>query len=209
MIAGIEGKLVKLDAEYCLIEIGSVRYEVMLPGYCVAALADRIGTDISLCTLEYFEGTPGGGSFVPRMVGFLTESEREFFKKFISVKGIGVKRGLRSLCIPISSIASAIENGDEKILMTLPSVGKRMSQQIIAELKGKLGLFAIGAEVGAALEPKFKLFQAEALEILIAWGEKRNEAIELIEIACKRHPSIESAEQLVPLVYRLKQGIEV
>ena len=209
MIAGIEGKLVKLDSEYCLIQIGSVRYEVMLPAYCVAALADRIGTDISLCTLEYFEGTPGGGSFVPRMVGFLTENEREFFTKFTSVKGIGVKRGLRSLCIPISSIASAIENGDEKILMTLPSVGKRMSQQIIAELKGKLGSFAIGAEAGVVAEPRFKLFQAEALEILIAWGEKRNEAIELIEIACKRHPEIESAEQLVPLVYRMKQGIEV
>jgi Holliday junction DNA helicase RuvA len=143
------------------------------------------------------------------MVGFLSESEREFFTKFTSVKGIGVKRGLRSLCIPISSIAAAIENGDEKILMTLPSVGKRMAQQIIAELKGKLGSFALGAESAVGREPKFKLFQAEALEILIAWGEKRNEAIELIELACKRHPDIDSAEQLVPLVYRLKQGIEV
>jgi Holliday junction DNA helicase RuvA len=209
MIAGIEGNLVKLDTEYCLIQIGSVRYEVMLPGYCVTALADRIGSDISLYTLEYFEGAPGGGSLVPRMVGFLSESEREFFTKFTSVKGIGVKRGLRSLCIPISSIAAAIENGDEKILMTLPSVGKRMAQQIIAELKGKLGSFALGAESAVGREPKFKLFQAEALEILIAWGEKRNEAIELIELACKRHPDIDSAEQLVPLVYRLKQGIEV
>jgi Holliday junction DNA helicase RuvA len=209
MIAGIEGKLVKLDTGFCLIQIGSVRYEVMLPGYCVVALSDRVGTDISLYTLEYFEGSPGGGSFVPRMVGFLSESEREFFTKFTSVKGIGVKRGLRSLSMPISSIASAIENGDEKILMTLPSVGKRMSQQIIAELKGKLGSFAIGAELAETAVPKFKLFQAEALEILIAWGEKRNEAIELIELACKRHPDIDSAEQLVPLVYRLKQGIEV
>jgi len=207
MIAGIEGKLVKLDTEFCLIQIGSVRYEVMLPAYCITALADRIGTDVSLYTLEYFEGVPGGGSLVPRMVGFLSETEREFFMKFTSVKGIGVKRGLRSLSMPITSIASAIENGDEKILMTLPSVGKRMSQQIIAELKGKLGTFALGAEA-VIMEPKFKMFQAEALEILIAWGEKRNEAIELIALACNRHPEVDSAEQLVPLVYRLKQGIE-
>jgi hypothetical protein len=47
------------------------------------------------------------------------------------------------------------------------------------------------------------------LEILIAWGEKRAEVIELIELACDRHPDINSAEELVPLVYRLKQGIEV
>jgi Holliday junction DNA helicase RuvA len=209
MIAGIEGKLVKLDTDFCLIQIGPVKYEVMLPGYCVASLADRIGSEISLYTLEYLEGSPGGGNLIPRMIGFLSESERKFFTKFTSVKGIGTKRGLRSLSMPISSIAAAIENGDEKILMTLPSVGKRMSQQIIAELKGKLGSFALGAESTVGREPTLKLFQAEALEILIAWGEKRNEAIELIELACKRHPGVESAEQLVPLVYRLKQGVEV
>jgi hypothetical protein len=33
--------------------------------------------------------------------------------------------------------------------------------------------------------------------------------MELIELACQRHPEIDSAEALVPLVYRLKQGIEV
>ena len=51
-------------------------------------------------------------------------------------------------------------------------------------------------------------FQIEALEILIAWGEKRNEAMELIELACKKHPNIKTAEELVPLVYRIKQGAE-
>jgi Holliday junction resolvasome RuvABC DNA-binding subunit len=29
MIAGIEGKLVKLDTESCLVQIGSVTYQVM------------------------------------------------------------------------------------------------------------------------------------------------------------------------------------
>ena len=50
---------------------------------------------------------------------------------------------------------------------------------------------------------------AEALEVLIAWGERRIEAMELIELASERHPDINTAEELVPLVYRLKQGIEV
>ena len=39
MIAQIEGKLVKLDAESCLVQVGSISYEVMLPGYCVGALS--------------------------------------------------------------------------------------------------------------------------------------------------------------------------
>ncbi len=208
MIAKIEGKLVKLDTDTALVQVGQVAYEVMLPSYCVNALSDKIGSDIALCTMEYYEGSPGGGSLVPRMVGFLNSAERDFFKKFISVKGMGIKRGLRSLSIPIANIAAAIEDGDDKVLLALDGVGKRMAQQIIAELKGKLKSFAIGVE-RARVETGFKPFQIEALEILIAWGEKRTEAMELIELACQRHPNINSAEALVPLVYRLKQGVEV
>ena len=83
-----------------------------------------------------------------------------------------------------------------------------MAQQIVAELKGKLQSFAAGAEP-ARQEVGFKPFQIEALEILIAWGEKRTEAMEMVELACHKHPDIKSAEALVPLVYRLKQGVEV
>jgi Holliday junction DNA helicase RuvA len=208
MIARIEGKLVKLDSGSALVQVGSVGYEVMLPSYCVNALADKIGSDVALCTMEYFEGTPGGGNLVPRMVGFLNAGERDFFTKFTSVKGIGMKKALRSLSVPVAAIAAAIEEGDDKMLMALDGVGKRMAQQIIAELKGKLGSFAVGVEQAAA-RSAFKPFQAQALEILIAWGERRNDCIELIDLACKKHPDIKSAEELVPLVYRLKQGIEV
>ena len=209
MIARIEGKLVKLDTDSALVQVGSVGYEVMLPSYCVNALSDKVGSDITLCTMEYYEGTPGGGNLIPRMVGFLNAAERDFFTKFISVKGIGIKKGLRSLSVPIATIAAAIESADDKTLMSLPSVGRRMAQQIIAELKGKLQSFALGAEPAKPAEAGFKPFQVEALEILIAWGEKRSEAMELIELACDKHPDINSAEALVPLVYRLKQGVEV
>jgi Holliday junction DNA helicase RuvA len=209
MIARIEGQLVRLDSDSALVQVGAVGYEVMLPSYCVKAMSDRIGTDIVLCTMEYYEGARGGGNLIPRMVGFLNEAERDFFTKFISVKGIGIKKGLRSLSIPIATIAAAIENGDDKTLMSLPAVGKRMAQQIIAELKGKLQTFAAGAEPTRPAELRLKPFQAEALEILIAWGEKRTDAIELIELACHKSPDINSAEELVPLVYRLKQGVAV
>ena len=33
--------------------------------------------------------------------------------------------------------------------------------------------------------------------------------MELIELAGKKHPDVQTAEELVPLVYRLKQGVEV
>ena len=209
MIAGIEGKLVKLNAETALVQVGSIIYEVMLPGYCVNALSGLVGSDIPLCTMEYYEGSLGGGNLIPRLVGFLSPTEREFFTTFISVKGMGIRKGLRALSIPIADIAAAVENGDEKMLMSLPGIGRRMAQQTVAELKGKLQTFAVGTEPSRAAAARFKPFQAEALEILIAWGEKRNEAMELIELAGQKHPDIRTAEELVPLVYRLKQGVEV
>lgn len=209
MIAGLEGKLIRLGTETALIQVGSITYEIMLPGYCVNALSGAIGNDIVFCTMEYYEGTLGGGNLIPRIVGFLSEAERDFFHKLTSVKGIGIRKGLRTLSIPIAAIAAAVEGSDEKTLMTLPGLGKKMAQQIIVELKGKLQGFTDGAEPGRTPATFFKPFQAEALEILIAWGEKRNDAMDLIELACKKHPQIKTAEELVPLVYRLKQGVEV
>jgi len=208
MIAQIEGKLLKLENDKALLQVGAVAYEIMLPGYVVNALSDAIGSDITLCTMQYFEGSPKGSVMRPRIIGFLTPAERDFFTRFITVKGIGIKKGLRSLNIPIATIAAAIENADSKTLLALPEVGKRLAQQIIAELKGKLENFAAGAEA-SQIKDSFQLFQTEALEILIAWGEKRAEALELIALASKKHPEVKSAEELVPLVYRLKQGIEV
>lgn len=209
MIAQIEGKLVSLDSASGLVQVGQICYEVMLPGYAVSALSGKIGSVVTLCTMEYYEGSPGGGNFIPRLVGFLSPGEKEFFGRYVSVKGMGIKKGLKSLTIPIATIACAVEAGDEKLLMTLPAVGKRFAQLIIAQLKGKLGDFAIGEAAAASAGGEFEAYQVEAMEILIAWGEKRAEAMELITLACKKHPDVKNAEELVPLVYRIKQGVEV
>lgn len=209
MIAQISGKLVELNSNTAVVQVGQLCYEVLLPGYLVSVLSNKINQEITLCTMEYYEGTVGGGNLIPRIVGFLNSGEKDFFARYTSVKGIGIRKGLKSLTIPIATIASAIENGDEKILLTLPSVGKRLAQHMIAELKGKLGDFAANAAVSKQQENVFAGFQIEAMEILIAWGEKRNEIMELIQLASAKHPEIKSAEELVPLVYRIKQGIEV
>ncbi|MHC4552032.1 MAG: Holliday junction branch migration protein RuvA [Planctomycetota bacterium] len=208
MIAQIEGKLVSLVEDKGLVQVGAICYEVMLPGYAISELSGKIGSEVTLCTMEYYEGTPGGGNLIPRMVGFLTQGEKDFFAHYTSVKGMGIKKGLKSLTMPIARIADAIEAGDEKMLTTLPAVGKRMAQLIVAELNGKLTAFAFGEPTQAKDAVAFGGFQTEALEILVAWGEKRNEAMELIELTCQKHPDIQTAEELVPLVYRVKQGVE-
>jgi Holliday junction DNA helicase RuvA len=210
MIAQINGKVIQLGSDTALVQVGVICYEILLPGYMTSLLSDKIGNDITLCTMEYYEGSMAGGNLIPQMVGFVSPGEKDFFRRYTSVGGIGIKKGLKSLALPISTIAAAIENGDEKTLIALPGIGKRLAQHIIAELKGKLTQFAIGAApANADDEAAFNGYQLEALEILIAWGEKRIEAAELIKLACKKHPQIKTAEELVPFVYRIKQGIEV
>jgi Holliday junction DNA helicase RuvA len=163
-----------------------------------------------LSTLQYYEGNPGGGILVPRLVGFLSDSEREFFELFTTVKGMGIRKALKAMAMPVSTIATAIEQADHKTLGMLQGIGQRTAQQIIAELKGKVGRFASEtARLQPAASRPFLPYQAEALEVLVAWGEKRSEAMELIELAARRYPDVKTAEELVPLVYRLKQGIEV
>ena len=207
MIAQIEGKLVGLDEDSALVQTGAVCDELMLPGYAVVQLSGQIGHPVTLCTFEYYEGTLGGGNLIPRMVGFLSRAEREFFAIYTSVKGMGIKKGLKSLALPIDRIAAAIETGDEKLLATLPGIGKKMAQMIVAELGGKLKTYALDT-ADTRSRSAFAVYQTEALEILIAWGEKRADAMELIELTCRKHPDIKTAEELVPLAYRVKQGIE-
>ncbi len=159
--------------------------------------------------MEYYEGSLGGGNLIPRLVGFLTPGRAGVLHDVHQRQGHGHQKGLRALNMPIQDIAAAVESGDEKMLMTLPGIGRRMAQQTVAELKGKLQTFALGAESARVPPHSSSLSRCEALEVLVAWGEKRNEAMELIELAGQKHPEVQTAEELVPLVYRLKQGVEV
>ena len=75
MIAQITGKLISLDEQSGLIQVGPICYEVMLPGYAVSALAGRIGQEVALCTMEYYEGTLGGNNSYPADGRLLSQAD--------------------------------------------------------------------------------------------------------------------------------------
>ena len=81
-----------------------------------AALAAAIGQEISLHTIDYLEGNPMQGRMTPRLIGFLSEVEREFFELFCSVDGVGVRKALRAMVRPVKDVATAIEEQDTKFL---------------------------------------------------------------------------------------------
>jgi Holliday junction DNA helicase RuvA len=205
MIAKLTGRLESVGEGSVLLEVGEVTYEVLVPAIDLAPLRRDVGQRVVLHTLQTIEGNPAmGGALTPRLVGFLSATEKAFFRRFTTVKGIGVRKALRALTEPIGRIAAAIEGRDVKFLTTLPEVGKRTAEQIVAELQGKLEAFAqvpVAAQGAAEVAP----FKQEAIAVMVGQlGERRNEAERWIEQACAADESIDTAEALIQAVYRLK-----
>jgi len=209
MIAGISGTLVEVNEEAAIIDRDGLRYEVLVPGYALGELTSCRGQQVLLHTLEYYEGSPGGGNLIPRLIGFPRPEEKAFFNRFVSVKGIGLRKALKALAEPIAVIASAIETGDVASLARLPGVGKRAANQIVAELRGKLGEFALAQAAGPTRpQAGWTQPQRDAIEILVAVGERRQDAERWLERAAQLHPDIDEAEAWVKAAYRIKVGVE-
>ncbi|MBN2377951.1 MAG: hypothetical protein JXD22_16250 [Sedimentisphaerales bacterium] len=209
MIVRITGTLVELDTETntVVLELDNVAYGIMVPGYAVSDLSEQLNRTVTLHCLQYFEGSATGGNLFPRLVGFPQPGDKLFFQRFISVKGIGIRKALRALARPLSDIAVGIESADTQMLSTLPEIGKRTAQQIIAELKGKMEDFALGGTTLSMTSRKpLTDIEREALEILLQLGERRSDAEELISRAAATFDEIKTTDTLVQAVYKLKSG---
>jgi len=205
MIVRIQGKLTDLGEEAAVIEREGLAYEVMVPAYARGELAADLGDVVSLHTLQYFEGSAAGANLTPRLVGFLHAEDRAFFRLFISVKNMGIRKALKALSTPVGHIAAAIEAGDFVALTKLPGIGRRMAEQIIAELRGKATAHALAAHVtDAAARPAFTDVQRDAIEILVAWGDSRNDAERWIARLAQAHPTLTGPDEWVTAVYRMK-----
>lgn len=214
MVVRIVGKLTEVGKDAVVIDRDGLAYEVHVPACILSQLAERIGENVTFHTIEYYEGTAVGGNLTPRLVGFLDPADRTFFTEFTKVKGIGVRKALRALVQPAAWIADAIESGDTRRLSSLPELGKRTAEQVIATLKGKLTEFVVATTLAAGLAGKsvasaptsdMNDAQREAVEILLQLGERRNDAIEKVRRATDG-VEINDAGKIVEAVYKLKSG---
>jgi Holliday junction DNA helicase RuvA len=80
---------------------------------------------------------------MPRLIGFLSPIDREFFDTFCSVDGVGVRKALRAMIRPVRELARTIEDQDLKMLATYPGIGEAMAERIVAKLRRKVGKFAL------------------------------------------------------------------
>ena len=205
MIARIAGRLEEIADAAALIDAGGgLWYEVMIPAFEAEMLSRRLGQDVVLHTIHYFEGNPSHGQQAPRLIGFLAEADRTFFKVFTTVKGIGIRKALRALVRPPAEVATAVQARDAKFLQALPEIGARMADRIIAELHGKLDEFA--GEVAPEAAVEMPEAGAEAAAVLVQLGEKRADAMALIERVLTVAPELESPEAIIQQAYKLKGG---
>ena len=196
MIARLSGQLELVSENRAVIAAGPMAYEALVAPVTADDLRPLVGRTVTLHTLEYFDGNPAYGQMVPRLVGFLTETEKQFFMKYISVQGIGIAKGLRSLVMPVGRVAQAIESRDVRFLAELPGIGRRTAEKMIAELCGKLADFAVAAAGGRppSEEPESK---REAVVVLMSLGLARPEAAARVDAAIERLGEKATVEALV------------
>jgi Holliday junction DNA helicase RuvA len=202
MICRLTGRVVGLQGDAVVLELAGVAYEVMVPAAAAPDLAQRIGQELTLYTVQYFEGNPAGANLIPRLVGFPSPADREFFQLFTRVKGISTRRALRAMSLPTAQLAAAIERGDVRLLTSLPEIGKKTAAQIIADLRGELPAIAATAGVAAPLE--FTTAQRLAIDILVKWGDRRADVQQWVAAAVERDPTLSEPDAIVRAAYRVK-----
>ena len=156
MITKMTGTLTRVLDDEARLQVGPFEYQVLIPEFVRRQVQTRTGAEVTFHTLEYIEGGANASKMIPRRVGFLSETELEFFELFCTVDKIGSKKALKAMGRPIKEMADAIQRQDVKWLTTMPGIGKQTAEQIIATLKNKVTKFAMAAparEPGDAAEP--------------------------------------------------------
>src|SRR5512143_34936 len=132
MIASITGKITRKAADYLVIDVSGVGYQVQVPLSTFCSVPDaggivhlHIHTHLREDSLSLF--------------GFLSEAEKEMFLLLMSVSGIGPKLALSVLSsLPVADLCCALTGGDAATLCAIPGIGKKTAARMVLELKEKI-----------------------------------------------------------------------
>jgi Holliday junction DNA helicase RuvA len=110
------------------------------------------------------------------LFGFVQLDTKKLFEQLLGVKNVGPKVALAVLDIGnAAGVRGAIAAGDVKLLQSAKGVGKRAAEQIVVELRDKVGLAASDAAEGIVGRPGINT-QDEAVEALMSLGYSPQDA---------------------------------
>lgn len=129
MIAKLTGIIDYIQADYIILTVNNIGYQVMTPN----PYSFTVGEEVTIFTHLYVRDDSLD------LYGFATQNTKQLFLKLISVTGIGPKTALAILAGgDTSNVMDAINRGDVQYLRKFPKIGPKTAQQIILDLKGKL-----------------------------------------------------------------------
>ncbi len=111
------------------------------------------------------------------LFGFVAHEDQKLFEQLLSVKNVGPKVAMGVLDIGTANdVRVAISGGDVKRLQTAKGVGKRAAEQIVVELRDKVGL-AAGAGAEDIVTRGGVNASDEAVQALLALGYSETDAV--------------------------------
>lgn len=169
MIAYLKGIVSDKSTTQVVIECKGVGYGVLVTSSDFSQL--QLNTEAKLLIFENIKEDAHD------LYGFISPDTKRLFEQLLSVKNVGPKVALGVLDIGSSdSIRQAIASGDVKQLQTAKGVGKRAAEQIVVELRDK-----VGAPVGDGAENLISRSginqHDEALQALVSLGFTETDAV--------------------------------
>ena len=201
MITKITGQLSALHEDNATLSVVPFEYEVLIPEYTRRHLQSDIGKTVSLHTIFSLDGN-AQSKMTPRLIGFLTEAERQFFEMFCSVEGIGTKKALRAMVRPVKEIAVAIEEKDDKFLSSLPGIGPAMAERVIAKLRRKVSRFALLVTRTLPDDDQRTDVISETFEALLALGHSESDARRLVDMALQTKTKFKDSAEMIQAIYQ-------
>ncbi len=208
MITKITGVLNRVLDEEVRLQVGPLEYQVLVPEFVRRQVQTRLGQEVTLHTSQYMDGNPMQGRVVPRLIGFQSEAELEFFELFCTVDKVGTRKAIKALMRPIRDIADAIQRQDAKWLTTLPGVGAATAEQIVATLRRKVTKFALMASAanGEAPRPGTITVAGDLLEdayqALLSVGHSPAEARDRLDRVLTGNQTFKSVEDILTAIYQ-------
>lgn len=188
MFEYIVGYLKEITPAYVVVETHGFGYQIAMGN--PYRLSSQIDQEVKLYLYQVIRED------AHLLYGFQKITEKQLFQRLISVSGIGPKSGLAIMANEDhEGMVQAIETGDVNYLVKFPGVGKKTAQQMILDLRGKLG--ELSGEVPALVVASTSGDHAleEALAALEALGYSSKE-IKRVEKELVAGPQLTTDEYL-------------
>ena len=185
MIDQISGKIISINDNYVVLEVGGLGIKVNIS----ANFASKLVNEDLITLVTYLNVREDALD----LYGFKNDSERNLFLMLISISGIGPKLAVSILSgVELDELKLNILSGDIKSLTSIPGVGAKTAKRIIIELKDKLSKTTT-TELGFEDDYSSNISK-DVLSALVGLGYSESMATEVIKKInpAKSDKSIES-----------------